>query len=366
MSVLVQTDREIARIAFLERAGWGQAQRISLGEDASTRRYERLILDNQPAIFMDAPPAAEAAPCGPDASEQDRIIAGWNGRTRLAACRVDAFVGVADHLRSLGLSAPGVRSFDVDQGFAVLEDLGDGVFARELEKGANELELYLAATDCLAAVHKASAPLTVTADSWQWPILEYDRLAMTTGADLFPKWYPKLDSLVGFTGSQARDFADACDEISTHLANLPRVFMLRDYHAENLIWLPEREGLARVGILDFQDAVRGPAAWDLAMFIQDARRDVSLDVQTAVLRRYLDQTGNSESRFIGDLAAAGAINALRILGVFARLIKRDGKPRYRAFLEREWGHLEDSLRHPSLTSLRGILARAVPRIEAMR
>lgn len=354
------TDRESARVHFLNVAGWGGATRVSLGQDASTRSYERLHLNGQSAVFMDAPLAAESMPCGADASLHDRIMAGWNGRARLAACRVDAFVGIAGHLRNLGLTAPQVYSFDVEQGFALLEDLGDAVYAREIEKGADEKELYLAATDSLAAIHNRPAPEMVPAGSYSWPVLKYDRLALTTGADLFPKWYPAYDHRVKLPGGLARDLGDEIGRICDHLESLPQVLMVRDYHAENLIWLPEREGLAKVGILDFQDAVRGPAAWDMAMFVQDARRDVSPDVQQMVVQRYVSQTGYDEAAFLRELAMAGAVNALRILGVFARLITRDGKPRYGAFMEREWGHLEDCLAHPTLAPLRGILAEAVP------
>ncbi len=354
------TEREQARADFLSGAGWGEAELISMGQDASTRSYMRLAGPMGNAILMDAPPSSESAPCGPDASEYDRIIAGWNARTRLAACRVDAFVGVAEHLRALDLSAPTIIAYDVEQGFAIIEDLGNGVFAREIEAGQDERELYLVAIDALAKIHNTPAPETVTAGSWVWPILAYDRLAMTTGADLFPKWYPAYDTSVRFSGDLARHYDDIIAGLSDHLASLPKVLMMRDYHAENLLWMPERDGLAKVGILDFQDAVRGPAAWDIAMFVQDARRDVSPELQQEVVQRYVQLAGLKEDDFYRDLAIAGAVNALRILGVFARLITRDGKPRYEQFMEREWGHLEDCFVHPALAELKAVMAQAVP------
>ena len=354
------TDREYARAEFLNRSGWGDAELASMGQDASTRSYLRLSGPQGRAILMDAPPAHESAPCGPEASEYERILAGWNARTRLAACRVDAFVGIGEFLVNLELSAPRTYSYDVEQGFAVIEDLGDGIYAREIENGADERTLYLAATDCLTCIHQQSAPESVTAGDWVWPVQHYDRLAMTTGADLFPKWYPSYDAGVSFSGELARRYDDVVGGLSAHLASLRPVLMMRDYHAENLLWLPEREGLAKVGILDFQDAVRGPAAWDLAMFVQDARRDVSPEVQAEVVRRYITHMGLSEEDFLKDLAIAGAINALRILGVFARLITRDGKPRYGQFMDREWGHLKDSLTHPALADLKLILSKAAP------
>ncbi len=357
------SDRNAAINAFLAEAGWGGGERRSLGEDASTRRYERVYQGSDVAVLMDAPPAAEGKPCGPDASTQERILAGWNGRTRLAACRVDAFVGVGEHLRSLGLSAPEVIAFDVEQGFALLEDLGDTIYKTEIENGASERELYLAATAALAHVHNAPAREIVSAAEWRWPILEYDTLALTTGADLFPKWYPAYDKGVKFSGSLQLEFDGIIRALSDYLASLPQVLMLRDYHAENLLWLPERDGLKKVGILDYQDAVRGPAAWDLAMFIQDARRDVSPAVAREVFRGYLALTGNEEESFKRDFDIAGAINALRIIGVFARLVRRDNKPKYEAFLPREWGHLKSSLQNPALKDLKRVLEIAAPQLK---
>lgn len=363
MTTSGKTERDAAINAFLQEAGWGGAERRALGEDASTRSYERVYQGGDVAVLMNAPPAAESAPCGPDADEHTRILAGWNGRTRLAACRVDAFVGVGNHLQALGLSAPNVLAFDVEQGLCLLEDLGDGIFAREIENGASETELYMAAIDALAHVHNAPTPDFVTAGEWRWPILPYDRLALTTGADLFPKWYPAYDERVKFSGNLQLEFDQIVRSLSTHLAGLPKVLMLRDYHAENLLWLPDREGLKKVGILDYQDAVAGPAAWDLAMFIQDARRDVTPEVAEQVFSRYLDLTGHDRESFQRDFDIAGAINALRIIGVFARLVRRDGKPRYEQFLPREWGHLKASLANPALKDLKRILEIAAPQLK---
>lgn len=360
MSTLIDPERNSEILDFLSPTGWADATRIPLNQDASTRRYERLEKDGQSLILMDAPTAAEEKPCGPDASEQERIRAGWNGRTRLAACRVDAFVGIGEHLRAIGLSSPEIIAFDVDRGLCLLEDLGNRVFAREIEQGVDEKSIYRPAADALIRTHVSPAPNRVTAGDHIWPILEYDRLALTTGADLFPKWYPSYDERVRFDGVLASQYDSVITNLSTHLAALPKVLLLRDYHAENLIWLPEREDVQRVGILDFQDAVLGPAAWDLAMFLQDARRDVSPALQDELIEHYLSQTGYDAADFGRDYAIAGAVNALRIIGVFARLISRDGKPRYKDFLPREWGHLKQNLQHEALADLRRILETAAP------
>ena len=360
MSILERSDRNEAIDRFLTQAGWDGAERKPLGEDASTRRYERIHKNGQIAILMDAPPSNESQPCPPEANENERILGGWNARTRLAACRVDAFVGVGNHLKSLGLSAPEVYSFDIEQGFALLEDLGDSLYADAIPAGEDELDLYEAAIDALVHIHTTPVPSALFAGNSVWPIQDYDRLAITTGADLFSKWYPKYDPRVSFGGDLTRAIDESCFQIATYLESLPKVLMIRDYHAENLLWLPDREGLARVGILDFQDAVSGPAAWDIAMFVQDARRDVSPSVQESIVKRYAEATGQNLETFTSDLAKAGALNALRILGVFARLVFRDKKPKYEAFMEREWGHLEDSLVHPDLARLRELVAKAAP------
>jgi N-acetylmuramate 1-kinase len=135
---------------------------------------------------------------------------------------------------------------------------------------------------------------------------------------------------------------------------------LRDFHAENLVWLPDRHGIARVGLLDFQDAVKGFRAWDFSMLLHDARRDVSADAHEAAVRAYLDAIGASRDDFDEELAIQGAINALRILGIFSRLIGRDGKQRYRQFMPREARHLETVLSHPRLADLKHWIEQHAP------
>jgi N-acetylmuramate 1-kinase len=157
------------------------------------------------------------------------------------------------------------------------------------------------------------------------------------------------------------------DSLIQQACSLPRAFTLRDYHGENLIWLPDRSGAARIGLLDFQDAVRGWAAWDLAMLTQDARRDVSPAAREAALSAYLDLTGGQRTVLDEELAIIGALNALRITGLFARLIHRDGKPRYRAFMARQQGHLARNLAHPALEDMSAFVGEVAPFIlEASR
>ncbi len=358
-------DRERERLRFLQHSGWGDARRLALGEDASTRRYERLIRADtgEHVLLMDAPPNAEPPFLDGEASHAERLAAGWNASARLAACRIDAFAGIAGFLRDLGVTAPQVHHSDVEAGFAIVEDLGDALFAREIERGADEAVLYRAAAQTLGHIHNARAPQMVTGDGHDWHIRDYDALAFRVGADLFPEWYPTLDPQMTVSPQQRAAWSDIMAGLCDRLAGLPQVLLMRDYHAENLIWLPKRDGIARVGLLDFQDAVRGPAAWDLVMFLQDARRDVGPEARRTALDAWLETTGTAAADIEDDMALAGAVNALRILGIFARLIARDGKPRYKAFLAREWGHLLGNLEHPELGDLRKLLGDMVPDIE---
>ncbi len=339
------SEREAARLAFLNAAGLADAVRERLPGDASTRLYERL----HPAtggtlILMDQPPSLESQPCPPDATPEERAALGYNALTRLAAGRVDAFVCVAGWLRAQGLSAPEVIASDAARGFAVLEDLGDDLFARLLEDGAEEAPLYNGATDVLLALHRAAPPNVLTADGCAWPMLAYDGVALSTYTDLFIEWFPKLIGAPAFE-ADARAEWDALWAPARALADGgASVFCHRDFHAENLIWLPDRVGAARVGLLDFQDAVRAHPAWDLSMLLHDARRDVAPEREAAVLARYLHARPELDrERFIADFHTLGAINIVRILGLFARLVVRDRKPRYRAFMPRLWRYLDRCL-----------------------
>ncbi len=339
---------------LLARTGFADASRVALAGDASTRRYERLTAGAQRAVLMDAPPSEESPPCPPEASPEQRRALGWNAQSRLAACRVDAFAAIGTYLSGLGLSAPRIYGADYVAGYAVLEDLGDGLFARAIPDGADEASLYRAAAQLLAHVHSAPAPMLVEGAGARWPLLEYDALALEVNANLFVEWAPRavemrIDDAELARWEQVR--ADLVDMIGAQ----PRAFVIRDYHAENLLWLPERAGLAQVGLLDFQDALRGPRAWDMAMLLDDARRDVGEEARRAALRAYFDASGANEEDFARELACVGALNAMRILGLFARLAGRDGKTRYLAYMPREWRHLARNLAHPALADMRSFV-----------
>lgn len=355
-------DREQAKAAFLKAAGLGHAERRPLPGDASTRHYERLHLPSgQTLMLMDAPPLAESPVCDPQWSPMQRAAAGWNAMARLAAGRVDAFAATAAYLRGRGLSAPEILALDIPLGLAVIEDFGEGVFARLIEEGADEATLYFSAIDAQARLHAETPPRVLTAAGAAWPLLPYDALALKAGADLFVEWQPKLNPGLAF-GAAARAEWDALwSAIAARGEAGASVFAHRDFHAENLLWLPERRGYARVGLIDFQDAVLAHPSWDLHSLLQDARRDVSPELEQAALDRYFAQRPELDRvAFMADYAALAALNETRILGVFARLVYRDHKPRYRSFMPRMWGQLQRNLMNPALAGLKVWFDHHVP------
>ncbi len=313
------TDRHAQAVAFLAAAGWGAATRAPLAGDASLRRYERLTLpEGGRAVLMDAPPD-----CGED---------------------VRPFVAIARHLAGLGLSPPQVLAADAERGFLLLEDLGNDLYARVLAAAPDrEAELYVAATDVLAALHRHPAPPG---------LLPYDATTMPPLAALAFDWY-----LRGVTGAAAGTAARAAltdavaEALADHATPAHPVLVQRDYHAENLVWLPDRDGPARVGLLDFQDARAGHPGYDLVSLIEDARRDLGEATRALAVRRYLEATGAAARPFAAALAALGAQRNLRILGVFARLSMHFGKPAYVDLIPRVWGHLQRDLAHPALAGV---------------
>lgn len=313
------TDRTAAADAFIRDAGWGDATRRLLAGDASNRRYDRLTArDGASAVFMDAP-----ADRGED---------------------VRPFIRIATYLADQGLSAPGILHQDADQGFLLIEDLGDALFARLMtDDPAQTAPLYAAATDALIDLHKAQ-PLDL-------PVCDAAWLATATG--LLFEWYGATDAL-------EKPFNELFLPLAQDLDASPRVVILRDYHAENLLWLPDRSGSARVGLLDFQDALLGHPAYDLVSVLQDARRDVAPEIEAEMIARYLVATGLEPEPFHRAYAVLGLQRNLRILGIFARLCLRDGKPHYLDFVPRVWGYIQRDLAHPDLAKLAALLQDALP------
>ncbi len=321
------TNRTVLAKALIAQTPWGNASGAPLAGDASYRRYERLTDPDtgRTAVLMDAPP---------DTGED-----------------VHAFVRVAEYLRSVGLNAPEIYAEDSEFGFLLLEDFGDDLFARVLKKQPKlERPLYEAATDVLVHLHQAPV----------LPLNTYDPSMM---ADLAALAFTKYaQGILGQHDTTAREqferrFADLLHQ-ETHGT---KVVILRDYHAENLIWLPEREGLSRVGLLDFQSAMLGHPAYDLVSLLQDVRRDVPIGIEMRMLNHYITATGVNDHDFRTAYAVLGVQRNLRILGVFARLALERGKHHYVDLIPATWTQLMRGLENPALVSVAGLLREALPK-----
>jgi aminoglycoside/choline kinase family phosphotransferase len=297
---------------------------------------------------MNAPPAAESAACPPDASPDERRKLGYNAMARLAGPNLNAFVAVAGTARAAGLSAPGIIAADASTGFAIIEDLGDDLYARAIPGGAPEVELYETAIDALLEL-RAAAPAAPKIAGYQ--MLAYDETAMEAEVMLVPDWYwPHLKGAPADEAVRA-DYIAAWAPVLQQLSP-PSTIVLRDYHAENLLWLPDRRGFQRAGIIDFQDGLFGNPAYDLVSLLEDARRDVSASLAHSMIQRYVNgasaRTAFDEDAFRRDYAILGAQRNAKILGIFARLIHRDGKRRYAEFFPRVEAHFRNDLAHPDL------------------
>jgi hypothetical protein len=358
----LNSEREAARTRFLSEHGLASARREPLAGDASTRSYARLHPAGGPAlILMDQPPVLETPICPPNASDAERMALGYNAAARLAAGSVTAFVTTAAWLRDHGLSAPKVVAFDVAAGLAVLEDLGDGLFATLIADGQAEAPLYEAAVDVQVQLHDQRPPDILQAEGLAWPLLAYDALALKVATDTFLEWWPQFAGLPAFSDDAVAEWDALWAPVWVRGEAGASVFCHRDYHAQNLVWLPQRKGAARVGLLDFQDALRAHPAWDLTHLLQDARRDITPELESVMLARYLDaRPGTDREAFLADYRALAASNAARILGrVFARQALL-GRSQYKAFMPRTWRYLERNLTDPALAGLKRWFDRNVP------
>ena len=358
----MQTEREAVRAQFLAAHGFAGAHREPLSGDASTRLYERLRgAGGTRLIFMDQPPVLETPFAPPEATPAERVALGYNAANRLAAGSVAAFVATDAYLTGLGLSAPRILAYDVAAGLAVLEDLGDGLYATLIAAGQDERPLYGAAVEVQAVLQAAPPPLVLEAEGVRWPLLTYDALALKVGTDTFLQFWPPFAGLPAFGAEAVAEWDALWAPVWVRGEAGATVFTHRDFHAQNLLWLPQRAGAARVGLLDFQDALRAHPAWDLTHLLQDARRDVSPALEAAMLDRFLAlRPGLDRDGFLADYRALAASNAARILGrVFARQALL-GREQYRAFMPRTWRYLERNLQDPELAGLKAWFDRHVP------
>ena len=321
---------------FLRDAGWAAASRQHLAGDASNRSYARLTggPGGARAVLMDA---------SPDKGED-----------------LFPFLAVGAELQARGYSPPATIAADLASGFALIEDLGDDLFARVCaSRPAVEETLYAAAVDLLAEIAATHAPSSLVWNDRHTPLAPYDDTVFRREAALAVDWWrPAVTGEI--TPADLRE--EFLDLISAATADMATdVLVLRDYHAENLIWLPARDGLRRTGLLDYQDALAGSPAYDLVSLLEDARRDTSSDLREAMIARFLERSPETEAAaFHRDYAGLGAQRNLKIIGIFARLWLRDGKEGYLALIPRVWDHLLRDLGHPSLAALRAFVLRWIP------
>lgn len=353
--------REDEILSFLKEASWDKAERNPVPGDASTRRYERLNLDGKIAVLMDAPKGAEAPSEPEGASVADREALGYNALARLAGPNAEAFACIANELTKRGFSAPKIIAANMKQGFMLLEDLGDDLFATVIaNEPGKETELYEAAIDTLAAIYRSTFPVKMEFQAEPWHIRDYDGAALQAEADLFLDWYAKdfgYDIQGEVRAQWHAIWAELFKSLDVHAPGLA----LRDFHAENIFWLPHREAVSRVGLIDFQDGLFAHPAYDLVSLIEDARRDVSPDLAVPLLKRFCEKSGlNYAAEFRTAYAVMGAQRNAKILGIFIRLAERDGKPHYRDLIPRVAAHFKGNLEDPKCAELKTWMQAHVP------
>jgi aminoglycoside/choline kinase family phosphotransferase len=315
--------REACIQAFLQTSGWGDAKRHPIPGDASFRRYERLEKNGAYAILMDAPPERE---------------------------NTSSFVNAQRYLRHAGFSVPALLAEQSQNGLLLLEDFGDiSVSLRLRTHPEEEATIYADAVAVLADMAKQG--LRLVADSGS-QFVDYHSELLMQEAMLLAQWLLPEILPVDRVVEAVESYATVWQQLIASFDISAQVVTHRDYHADNLFLLAGKQGIARMGMLDFQDAVLGRPAYDLVSLLEDARRDVAADVVEQNLTAFASATGISADQLLLEYAFYGAQRNAKILGIFTRLYRRDGKPRYLAMLPRVWGYFEGNLRHPALSSLR--------------
>ena len=299
---------------FLNAVGWGRSKRTELPADASFRRYFRLLLGGKTLVLMDSPPPYED--------------------TR-------QFVAIANHLRGIGLTAPRILEEDHENGFLLLEDFGNSKFSDMLKTAGNrsEQDLYREAVTLLCALQHFPPP------SW---LPRYTTKILLQEANLFVDWYwPEIKS-TPISVAERNSYHAAWQGVLATAQTENNVLILRDFHVDNLMWLPDRVGIRRVGLLDFQDALSGSPVYDLVSLLEDVRRDVAPNLVYDMREHYLTSRQLGVDNFENLYSILGAQRSTKILGIFTRLWRRDGKKQYLKLIPRTWRLLNNSLQNSAL------------------
>lgn len=316
--------------AFLARVGWAGAVRSMLAGDASFRRYERVNYDGTIAVLMDAPPP-------------------WED--------VRPFIAVTELLGRCGVTVPQIVAGDEKEGFLLLQDLGDKLFTRVLrEHPERELELYQAATDALIAIRMTSMAMP---EVFSAALPPYDMAVYLREVALLSDWF--LPQVLGIARAKElrAEYLAIWEKILTDTKPLQHCIVHRDYHADNLFWLEDRKDYQAVGMIDYQDALWGDSAYDLASLLEDARRDVSPTTVAECFARYSTAIGEQAQEFAGRFSVIAAQRNAKIIGIFTRLCVRDGKAHYLDYLPRVWRLFAEDLSHPKLKPMRVFIDKHV-------
>jgi tRNA threonylcarbamoyl adenosine modification protein YjeE len=348
---------------FLAQSGFAEAERRRIQGDASTRMYERLQHNGRSYVLMDAP----RRPDGPPVQDGKP----YSAIAHLAE-DVTPFIAMANGLSERGFSAPRVLSADREAGLLILEDLGnENIVAGQPPNPVLPIQArYEVAVDVLVALHESTLPdrLPVAPDV-TYTIPSYDLDAFMIELELLLDWY--LPMMKTAPSETRRDtYLSLWRDVLRDALDSETSWVLRDYHSPNLMWLSQRQEIARIGLLDFQDALIGPSAYDVASLLQDARIDIPEKLELALLSRYMRARHQADPNFDAATFAQtysimAAQRASKILGIFARLDRRDHKPQYLRHIPRVWGYLQRSLAHPSLSGLKAWYASNVPALKTI-
>ena len=349
--------RDAALQEFLSRSAHALSQRYFFEGDASSRRYERLVsVSGEICLLMDMP----QRPDGP-------IVKYGKSYSAIAhlAESITAVVAVNNHLVSLGYSAPQVLQSELATGFGLIEPLGFNVYGKMMLDGVDMREPLETAAAVLADMATQEWPrFPVAKTGVHHTIHDYDLQAQLMEADLLPSWFIPHARGIEASDEQKQSFADIWTALLTLAQPDKQQWTIRDYHSPNLLWIPERQGLKRVGIIDSQDAVMGHPAYDVASMGQDARVDIAPEMENHIVAHYCSlrkqQGGFNRAEFTTAYAVLGAQRATKILGIFARLNKRDGKPAYLKHMPRVSRYLARNLQHPALAPLKAWYVEHLP------